>query len=276
MGSAYGLVAIGFVVIFRVTRTINLAQGEFAALAGMLSVAAVAAGVPILVALPLCVLAVTALAVGTHATVIAPLSRLDTLTSLILTLGVATALKAVMLIVWGPDSRALAPFPGGDLHVAGVTVKAQELWLLAVMVVLAVAVWWFQERTLWGRALTACAEQPVAARLVGISVRRAGAAAFALAGATAAIAGIVSSPLYFSSWETGLTMGLKGFVAAAVAGLVSVRAAVVGGVAIGVLESLVAGYWSTGLREAAAFVVLIAILLVRPRGVFGATTVERV
>jgi branched-chain amino acid transport system permease protein len=276
VGAVYALVAVGFVAIFTVSEVINLAQGEFAALSGLVAISAVASGLPLAAAVALALATVAVVAVLMERLTIAPVKRMTTLTSIILTLGVSTALKALMLLVWGPDSRGLPSFPGRDLVVAGVSIRAQELWILGVTAVVAVALVWFYERTGWGKALRACAEQPTAARLVGISLARASILSFLIAGLTGAIAGVVASPIYFSSWESGLAVGLKGFVAATLGGLVSIRGALFGGLSLGILESLVAGYVDTGLRDAVAFVVLIVVLVVRPSGVFGRQAEARV
>jgi len=265
-GGAYALIAIGFVSIFAVSGVINLAQGEFAALAGLCAISAAGAGLPLLPALLVAVAVVAAVAIAIERLAIRPVRRMTTLTSIILTLGVSTALKAVMLLIWGPQGHTLRAFPGSDLTVAGVSIRAQELWILAACALVGGAVWWFYERTLHGKALRACSEQPVAARLIGISLTKASLVSFGIAGVTGAVAGVVTSPIYSSSWEIGLTLGLKGFVAATLGGLLSVRGAILGGILLGVLENLVAGYVATGLRDAVAFVVLIAILLARPGG----------
>jgi branched-chain amino acid transport system permease protein len=269
VGAVYALIALGFVAVYTVSEVINLAQGEFAALAGLVAISAVGSGFPLPAALAIAVVTVALVAVIMERLTIAPVKRMTTLTSIILTLGVSTVLKAVMLLVWGPEAQGLTAFPGEDLDVFGVSVRAQELWILAVAAVVALTVWWFYERTLVGKALRACAEQPTAARLVGISPKLATMLAFLVAGVVGAIAGVISSPIYFSSWESGLVLGLKGFVAATLGGLVSIRGALLGGALLGIVESLVAGYIDTGLRDAVAFVVLIVVLVVRPSGVFG-------
>lgn len=265
-GAVYGLVALGFVAIFSVREMVNLAQGEYAALAGLSAITAVASGVPLLLAVVLVVPFVVLVSVVLERLFVAPVKHMTPLVSIILTLGISTALKAVMLLVWGPQARGLPAFPGRDVFVGGISIRSQELWILGVAAVVGAAVVWFYEHTLYGKALRACAEQPVAARLVGISPRTATMVAFAIAGFVGAVAGVVGSPIYFSSWEYGLTLGLKGFVAATLGGLVSLRVAMLGGLVLGVLENLVAGYVDTGFRDAVAFLVLVLVLLVRPQG----------
>jgi branched-chain amino acid transport system permease protein len=265
-GAVYGLVALGFVAIFSVREIVNLAQGEYAALAGLSAISAVAAGIPLLAAILLVVPMVVVVAVVLERLCIAPVKKMTPLVSIILTLGISTALKAVMLLIWGPQGRGLPPYPGKDLLVGGVSIRSQELWILGIAAVVGFAVVWAYEHTLLGKAMRACAEQPIAARLVGISPRTATMIAFGVAGFVGAVAGVIGSPVYFSSWDYGLALGLKGFVAATLGGLISLRVAMVGGLVLGVLENLVAGYIDTGYRDAVAFLVLLLVLLVRPQG----------
>lgn len=265
-GSIYGLAALGFVAIFSVREIVNLAQGEYTALAGLAAISGVAAGLPLLVAILVVVPLVVLVSVLIERVAIAPVRTMTPLVSIILTLGVSTAVKAVMLLIWGPEARSLAKFPGSDFTLAGVSIRAQELWILGIAAVVGYAVVWFYEHTVRGKALRACAEQPVAARLVGISPKKATMIAFAIAGFVGAVAGVIGAPIYFASWEHGLTLGLKGFVAATLGGLVSFRVAFFGGLFLGVLENVVAFYGDTGFRDAVAFVVLVLVLVIRPQG----------
>ena len=268
-GTIYGLVALGFVAIFAVREIVNLVQGEYAALAGLAAISAVGAGLPLLVAIVCVIPLVVGVAVLLERMTIAPVKKMTPLTSIILTLGVSTAVKAVMLLIWGPEAKGLPNFPGSDMTLGGVSIRSQELWVLGIGALVAYAVIWFYEHTVRGKSLRACAEQPIAARLVGISPRTATVVAFA-------VAGIVGSPIYLSSWQSGLSLGLKGFVAATLGGLTSLRVAMIGGMALGVLENLVAGYLSSGYRDAVAFVVLVLVLLFRPNGLAGKTSAVRV
>jgi branched-chain amino acid transport system permease protein len=275
-GGVYALIAIGFVAIFTVSGVINLAQGEFAALSGLIAISAAGAGMPLVAAIAVSLALVALVAVVMERLTIAPVRTMSTLTSIILTLGVSTALKAAMLLIWGPDARGLRPFSGGLIEVAGITIRTHELWILAIAALVAAAVYWFYEKTVAGKALKACSEQPTAARLVGISLKRASLLSFVIAGLVGGIAGVLASPVFFSSWESGLTLGLKGFVGATLGGLVSIRGAILGSLVLGVLESLTAGYVDTGLRDAVAFLLLIVVLVVRPQGLFGRHAEARV
>ena len=268
--------ALGFVAIFAVREIVNLVQGEYAALAGLAAISAVGAGLPLLVAILVVIPLVVGIAVLIERLTIAPIKKMTPLTSIILTLGVSTAVKALMLLIWGPEAKGLPTFPGKDIVLGGVSIRSQELWVLGIAAVVGYAVIWFYEHTVRGKSLRACAEQPVAARLVGISPRTATVVAFAIAGFVGAVAGVVGSPIYLRSWTSGLTLGLKGFVAATLGGLTSLRVAMLGGLALGILENLVAGYLSSGYRDAVAFVVLVLVLLFRPHGLAGKSSGVRV
>lgn len=168
-GAVYGLVALGFVAVFAVREIVNLVQGEYAALAGLAAISAVAAGVPLPIAILVVIPLVAGVAVLLERITLAPVANMTPLTSIIITLGVSIAVKAVMLLIWGPEAQSLMRFPGEDIVLGGVSIRSQELWVLGIAALVAYAVIWFYEHTLRGKALRACAEQPVAARIVGIS-----------------------------------------------------------------------------------------------------------
>ena len=161
-GTIYGLVALGFVAIFAVREIVNLVQGEYAALAGLTAISAVGAGLPLLVAILVAIPVTIGIAVLLERLTIAPVKKMTPLTSIILTLGVSTAVKALMLLIWGPEAKGLPTFPGSDIVLGGVSIRSQELWVLGVAAVVAYGVIWFYEHTVHGKSLRACAEQPPA------------------------------------------------------------------------------------------------------------------
>jgi branched-chain amino acid transport system permease protein len=268
-GAAYGLVAVGFVTIHSVTGIINLAQGEFAMVAGFAAIELMDAGFGLPVAALLAVLGTAVLAAVIERLAIAPASGSSAVAYIMLTLGISITLKASALLFEGPQSRALPAFTPGVWSVGGVQIRPQELWVIAATAVVALALYAFLERTLTGKAFRACSEQPVAARLVGVSPGRMSTLSFVLAGVVGGVAGVVSSPLIQTDWNIGLFLGLKGFVAASMGGLASIPAAIAGGLLLGVVERLVAFYISSGLQDAVAFLLLIIVLVARPSGVFG-------
>ena len=275
-GAVYGLVAVGFVAIFSVSGVINLVQGEFAVVAAFTAITLSASGVPLGLAVLLAIAVTVVLGAVVERVAIAPARGASTVTFIIITLGVSTAIRAIALLLWGPDSRALPEITSGIIDIGGVRIRPQDLWVLAITAAVALALSVFLDRTLTGKAFRSCSEQPKAARLMGISLAQMSLLSFLLAAATGAIAGILVSPTQFTTYESGLLLGLKGFVAASLAGLVSIRGAILGGLFLGVVESLGAGYLSSGLKDAIAFLVLIVVLIVRPSGLFVRTAAARV
>jgi branched-chain amino acid transport system permease protein len=220
-----------------------------------------------------------ALVVGTLAAVVVglllyrlgiqPARQASALSQIVVTIGASIALRGMLLLVWGTDPYRLPPFTvGKPLHLLGAVLTRQSVWVVAVMLVLVVALYLFFKYTLTGRALRASASNPRAARLMGINIRRMGLIAFGLSAALGALGGIVITPLTFMSYDRGLMLALKGFVAMIMGGLTNPFGAVLGGLALGVIESLAAGLLSSGYKDAFAFGVLFLVLLVRLGGVF--------
>jgi branched-chain amino acid transport system permease protein len=160
-----------------------------------------------------------------------------------------------------------------SLQFVGLGVKAQSLWIWGTVLAVLGAVALFFERTRTGKAFRACAINRRAAQLMGISPSRMSLLAFALAAALGAIGGIVMAPATRPTYDMGLMLGLKGFVAAIMGGLVSAPGAVVGGLVLGVAENLGAGVTSAGYKEIIVFALLILILILRPQGFVGGTAV---
>ena len=158
----------------------------------------------------------------------------------------------------------------------GASVLPQSLWVLGATLGIVAALSWFFERTRAGRAMRATAANRLAAQLVGIDVRHVLLASFGLASALGAVAGALIAPIAFTSWDAGTLLGLKGFAAAILGGLGSFHGAVAGGLVLGLLESLGAGFVSSAYKDAIAFVVILAVLFVRPDGLVGALRSERV
>lgn len=267
VGGVYALIGLGFVIVYSVTRIINFAQGEMVMLGALGTVTLVERGLGVPLALTLTVVGVAALGAALERVAVHPLRAAPALTILILTIGASIALRGVALVAWGTDPFALPAFSAGPpVRILGAVVVRQGLWVLAVAVVVFALLWAFFTRTYPGTALRACAVNPRAARLMGIRVDRMFVLAFALAGALGAIAGAVIAPITYATYDMGLMLGLKGFVAAVLGGLVSPPGAIVGGFLLGVLESLAAGFVSSGYKDAVAFVILIALALAQVAG----------
>jgi branched-chain amino acid transport system permease protein len=275
-GAVYALVAVGFAVVYRVTGVINFAQGAFVMLGPMLTVsffrALGGAGAVALATAALAAVAVTAgLAMAVHRFTLHPARGASALTRIIITVGVYISLQGLALRIWGPRPYVLPAFTTLQmadrlLEVGGVVLQAQSLWVWGTGVVAVLALAGFFEGTVVGKAMRACAVNRTAARLMGIPVDRMATLAFGLAGVLGAVAGIVLAPSTRPTYDMGLDLGLKGFVAAIAGGLVSVPGAVAGGLVLGVLESLWAGVTVAGFKDLFAFVMLILLLLSRPQG----------
>jgi branched-chain amino acid transport system permease protein len=265
VGGIYALIGLGFVMVFGVTRIVNFAQGEFVMLGAVLMATLTGRGLWPPAAFAASVLTVAALGALLYRVAVHPLRHAPALAALILTIGASIALRGGALIAWGTDPLLVAAFsPGPPLVVAGAVVVRQGLWVLGVAGAAFIALWWFFTRTYAGAAVQACAVNPRAARLMGIRVDRVALLAWALAGALGA--GAVISPITYATSDMGLMLGLKGFVAAVLGGLVSPPAAIAGGFLLGVVEALAAGLVSSAYKDAVAFVVLIAVCLAQVAG----------
>ena len=164
-GTVYALLAVGLIAVYTVRNVINIAQGDYATLAGFGAIWLVTAGMPLILAILVAILSVTLVSMLVERVIIARVKNMTVLVSLIVTLGVSILLEAAMLILWGPEARGLPALPGENLLIGGVSIRSQELWMLGDLVVVGGGIVFFYEKTKWGKALRACAEQPVAATL---------------------------------------------------------------------------------------------------------------
>jgi branched-chain amino acid transport system permease protein len=279
-GSIYALIALGFVVIHSVTGIINFAQGEFVMLGAMLCVTAYHSDLPLPPPLKL-ILAVSFAVIGTtlvgiilERVAIYPARRAPIVALIIITIGATITTRAMALIVWGTRPYFVPAFTTLEmeditLRFGGLIVKAQSFWIWGTVAVVLGVLAFFFERTIMGKALRACAVNRKAAQLMGINPSRMSLLAFSLAAALGAIGGMVMAPATRPTYDMGLMLGLKGFVAAIMGGLVSSPGAVVGGLVLGVAENIGAGVTSAGYKDIIVFVILILILLFRPQGFIG-------
>jgi len=271
VGSIYALVALGFTMIYNATSIINLAQGEFVMLGGLIMVFFTAVlQMPMYLGLPLTVAAVTLLGAFFERLAIHPLRNASLLALIIVTLAGSILFRGMAMFLWGKDPYALPPFSGGKpLHLWGATLQLQFFWVLGITGCVLLGVWFFFNRTLIGKAMTACSFNSTAARLVGINVRKMVLFSFSLSAAVGAIAGIIITPITLMEYDRGPLLALKGFAAAVLGGLGSGGGAIVAGFLIGILESLGAGLVSSGYKDAIALFVMLIVLWVKPSGLFG-------
>ena len=276
-GAIYALSALGFSLIYNASGVINFAQGEFIMLGGVGAVLLTSAGVPLPLAILLAVLMVAVVGLLLEKLAIEPAGDADVVSLIIITIGASIFLQGVAQVVFGKGQRALAPFTGdAPIVIAGASLLPQSLWMIGTGAVIVLVLAWFFGRTRLGKAMLATAHNRLAARLVGINTRHVLALSFVISAALGAIAGVVSAPITLTSYDVGIMVGLKGFVAATLGGLGSGVGAVVGGLILGLMEALAAGYISSAYKDAVPFALIILILFFMPRGLFGARVTERV
>ena len=277
VGATYGLTALGFTMIFNTTGIINFAQGEFVMLGGMLSVVFFKTGLPLYLAIPLAVLATACVGALVERTLIRPVGKSAGVNLIIITIGVSILMRGAVMLLWGKDTFALPAFGAtAPIAVLGAAVAPQSLWVLAITVALLAALKLFFSSTIHGKAMLACACEPKAAALMGISVERMAMLSFGLSGFVGAIGGAILTPITLTSFDVGVMLGLKGFAAAVLGGLGNPFGAAAGGLILGVLESFGAGFISSAYKDAFAFVVLLLLLFVKPTGLFGGPKSDRV
>jgi len=203
------------------------------------------------------------------ATFVPALSRLPNSSMLMLTAGLLTLVEGVVLVVWGSDPYDLPSFSGeAPVSVLGVRVPSQGFWIAGTALIVIVALWFLLSRTMLGKELRACAENPLAARLMGIDVPRMTLLSFALAAMIGAIGGVAVAPIGSLQFDSGQFFTIYGFIAVAIGGMGSFIGAVVGGLILGVAQQLFAGYISSLFSNALAVVLLLVTLLLRPSGLF--------
>lgn len=277
-GTIYALVGLGFVTVFNVTGIINFAQGAFVMLGAMIAVtinnsAGMLPGAPrLLVAIAGAIILTTLVGIAVERLAIYPARNATPLTLIIITVGVFIVLQGIALLLWGTQSYVLPAFTTLEqqdktIRLASIIIKAQSFWIWGVTAITVAGLYYFFEHTMWGTALRACSVNRHAARLMGIRPSRMTLLSFALAAALGAVGGIVLAPATRPSYDMGLIIGLKGFVAATLGGLVNPAAAVLGGLMLGTIENVAAGVTRAGFKDIFAFIILIVILLVRPHGI---------
>lgn len=277
VGSVYALVALGFTLIYNASDVINFAQGEFVMLGGMSTVFLALAGVPLPLAAFLGVVITTAVGLALYRFAIEPAREGSAVSLIMITIGASIFLRGAAQVIFDKRFHSLPPILGSEpLHIGGAAVQPQSLVVLGGAAIIVVLLWLFIDRTLLGKAVIATAANRLAARLVGINVRRIVGLSFAVSAAIGAVAGVLVTPITLTSYDAGTLLALKGFAAAMLGGIGSALGAVVGALMLGMLEAFSAGYLSSQYKDAVAFVILLAVLVAMPRGLLGRGKVERV
>ena len=271
IGSMYALIAVGVTLVYSATRIINFAQGEFVMLGGMVMVSLYGEhGWPLWAAIAVTMMVTMVVAACMTWLVYRPGRQGALITVLIITIGVSMALSGGAFHIWGGDIHRFPPFSGeAPINLLGATVLPQALWVIGVTSVVVAMLWLFLKRTIWGKAMRACAIDQTAASLMGIRVGRTVTLSFILAGVLGCVAGIVMTPITMIDYHGGMLLSIKGFSAAMLGGMGSVAGAVLGGLVFALLESFSVTFLSSTLKELVTFVVIIFVLMFLPNGLLG-------
>jgi branched-chain amino acid transport system permease protein len=270
-GSLYALTAVAVVVVFRNTRTINVAQGDLAMIAAFLGLLLIKDyGLGYYPSLALVVLATMLLAILIERVVMRPIADSDWLTLFTATLGVFYILHGVAGWVWGRDTKAFpVTFDPTPVEILGAVVSEGHLINMAWATAIGIVLYLFFKFTKQGIAMRAVTDDPETAKLMGIPVRFIVMITWAMAGFLAAFAGILAAPIIYVSPQMMDEVLVKGYVAAVFGGLYSIPGAIVGALMIGVAENLAGGYIGSHFKTATAFAMIVLLLTFRPQGLFG-------
>jgi branched-chain amino acid transport system permease protein len=277
VGAVYGLVGMGFAIIYKATGIVNFAQGELLMLTAYIAFSIAQSLSPsflplMLVTIPIAML----IGITLERLFIRPMLGEPVFSIVMVTVGLAVILRGITIMIWGPDPYEFPMEAASRVIMIGrIPFYEVQLYALATLAIVTIGAWAFFRFTRLGIAMRAVAANEGAAMLMGIEVSRIHMIAWGLSAAIAALAGVLFAALF----KLGPTMwfeGLRSFPAVILGGLDSVLGAALGGLVVGVIENMAQGYMGQGLREIAGFIVIVVILMIRPYGLFGSRDIERV
>ena len=281
LGSVYAIIALGYTMVYGIAKMLNFAHGDVIMVGGYIAFCSMSyLDLPAPIAVVLAVLVCTVLGVVIEGLAYRPLRQATSLAVRITAIGVSYFLQNAAQLIWGANNKSFSSVAGfislpSTLTSRGLTSEA--LVTVVACVVIMVVLTTFVNKTKMGKAMRACSEDKDAARLMGINVNRTISVTFAIGSALAAIAGVLLLSSYSTLVPTtGSMPGIKAFTAAVFGGIGSIPGAFVGGLLLGIIESLAKGYISTSLADSVVFAMLIVILLVRPSGLLGKYVPEKV
>ncbi|TSI04543.1 branched-chain amino acid ABC transporter permease [Lysinibacillus sp. BW-2-10] len=277
LGAIYALIAVGFVVIYNVTGILNFAQGEFAMLGALISISFVNMNVPLWLAVILSIIIVAAIGGIFERTAIHTARKSSVTTLIIITIGVSIALRGLAILIWGTQVQTLPSFTDNTpINVLDAVLLPQNIWAVGISVVILIIMMYFFNYTFVGKSLTACVVNPFAARLMGINPEKMSLLAVIVSAGIGALAGSVIAPISGATYDMGMMLGIKAFVAAVIGGLTNAPAAIAGAFLIGIIEAFTEGLWSSGLKDVVTFSLLLLILFIKPEGLFAKASGKRV
>ena len=270
LGSIYALSALGFTLIFGVARVVNFAYGEFLMLGAFLTLTTMTVtGMDFFIALPLAMGMTALLSVAAYLLAIRPVMRGTDLQALLVTTGMLYVLREVAILIWGTAPRQMETGLDGALEFGEILITHQRLLAIAFLLIMVTGLYTLLYKARIGRALRAVAQNRFGAETIGLNVDRVISFAFAVSGAMACVAGSLIGALYATEPSMGGSPLLKAFVIVIFGGLGSVPGAIVGGLVIGLTETLVGAYISNAFKDVFTFMIMLAVLLWRPTGLLG-------
>jgi branched-chain amino acid transport system permease protein len=270
VGSIYAIVAVGFNIIYSTTGIINFAQGEFLIIGAMTAIS-LDQFLPLWLAILVAVAITTVVGGLIELVFIRRVKDASVLRLIVITIGLSILLREAMLHIWDEQPHALPYFTGtqtSTITILGAHISLQVLWVLGVSAVIVAGLTVFFRYTLTGRAMRACADDRMAARLCGVNDRWMVTLSFMLSAGIGALAGCVISPVTQTQYDMGAPLAIKGFTVAILGGLGNSMAAVAAGLLLGLLEAFVVSQLPSSYKEAVAIVVLLLILVFKPTGLF--------
>ena len=278
LGSIYALIALGYTMIYGIIKLINFAHGDIYMVGAYLGFYAITLGIPVVPAILISMAVTSLLGIAVERFAYRPLRHAPRISVLITAIGVSFLLEYVMMALVSPTPRT---FPATISDVSwtfeGLVINGQQLLIMGVTFVLMIILTYIVRATKIGKAMRAASYDTEAAQLMGINADRIISITFAIGSALAAVAGVLIG-IYYNSIDPlmGLMPGIKAFVAAVFGGIGILPGAVVGGIVLGIVEAFISGFGFSMFRDAAAFAILILVLLLRPAGIFGKTIKEKV
>lgn len=278
-GCVYGLVALGFVLIYKATEAVNFAQGDLMMLGAFVTLGLVNPqyiGIPFWLALPLALLIMAAIGYLIDATILRAVFGESQTSVIILTIALGFVIRFVVGVIWGHDPQSLhSPLAGGDLRFGGVVLSVADLAVIITTLLLTFFLFQFFQRTRIGLAMQAASQNQMAAYYMGIPVKRVQGLVWALAGVVAAVAGVLYASKGAIDPNAGF-IGIKAFAAAVIGGFGSLPGALFGGIIVGVIEPFAARYLPPGYSQIAPYALLILVLVFRPHGLFAQVRTKKV
>ena len=277
MGCVYALIALGFVLIYKASEVINFAQGDLMMIgAFIVFTAANQLRLPFFLGVVIALVVMALFGKAIDRLVLRPLIGEPAFALVMATIGLGILVRSIGGMIWGYDTytfqAGIADYP---VRIGSVALSSVNIWIIAVTLVLIVVLYFFFNRTKTGISMEAASQNQLAAYLMGIGVKKVFSNIWAISAMVAAVAGILLTPIQFLNYNMGF-VGLKAFPAAVLGGFGSIPGAIVGGIIIGVSESLAGVYLPDGFKDVFAWIILIAVLMIRPEGIFGIQERKRV